>query len=161
MSAVLQSAEIELNGHAVVFRRATPYDVEGVTQLGLEALAKFGDDRLVVDENKVREVAREVISGAGNYCCVAERDGRIVAAVSALVHEQIFHERKVATVVQFYSKEPGAGVRLMREFLRWARSRPGIKSIVWTVEANARPAIGKLLARLGMHEEHPVWVEIK
>lgn len=146
---------------AIVYRRATPHDIDGVTRLGLEALQRDPYPTLRIDASKVREMARLVISGAGNYCHVAEKDGKVVAAVSALIQPCMFYERQQANVVQFYTREPGAGLPLIRDFLRWARSRPAIKLIVFTLEVRADPRIGKLMKRLGLDAELPVWMEAR
>ena len=140
----------------VVIRRAAPADISGVAALGIEALEKNGYEELVIDPAKVREMARLVVTGAGNYCLVAVRQGEVVGAVSALVVEQMFYERKVANVIQFYSREPGAGLALLRTFLRWVRGRPAIKSVMFCLEVHADPRVEKLLRLLGMKNEFPV-----
>jgi len=137
-------------------RRAVPGDIEGVAALGIEALEKNGYEELVIDPKKVLEMARLVVTGAGNYCLVASRQGKIVGAVSALVQEQLFYERKVANVVQFYCTAPGVGVQLLREFLSWVRGRPAIKSVMFCLEIHADPRVAKLLRLLGMQNEFPV-----
>jgi ribosomal protein S18 acetylase RimI-like enzyme len=144
----------------VIIRRAKPQDAEGVAKLGLEALERNGYDRLVIDPDKVRNVARLVLT-APNYCVVAEKGGEIIGAVSALVHENLFYERKQCSVVQFYCREPGVGVTLIRSLLEWARSRPVIKMISFTLEVRADPRIAVLLRRLGLASEFPVMAEFR
>jgi hypothetical protein len=73
----------------------------------------------------------------------------------------LFHERKQATVIQFWTTAPGAGAPLIRHFLQWARSRRAIKSIVFTVEGGADPRIVKLLKRMGLRQELPVMMETR
>lgn len=144
-----------------MIRPATPHDVEKVVALGVEALEKHGYEGLVISRERCRNVAVECISGASHFAWVAEEAGEIVAAVLALVHPLMFYERNQATVVQFYSKRPGAGIKLLRQFLTWARGRRAIKSIVFTVEHEADPRIGKLLQRLGLKLELPVYMETR
>jgi hypothetical protein len=116
---------------------------------------------LRIDPGKVRQTARECVTGAGNFCWVSEIDGEVVASVAAVVHDLTFYERKQASVIQFYSVQPGEGIKLMRIFLEWARKRPAIKLIAFTLEAQADPRIGKLLKRLGLSHELPVYMEVK
>lgn len=151
-----QTAEAPL-----VIRRARPADIPGVAKLGINGLLSDPYEQLVIDEQKVKDAARLVVSGAGNYCVVADRDGEIVGAVSALVHDCMFYERKQASVIQFFTTEPGAGAPLIRVFLRWARSRPAIKLITFTLEVRADPRIGKLLRRMGLTEALPVYMEVR
>jgi len=145
----------------VILRRARPDDITAVANLGIEAMRADPYPRMKISVDRVRAVARDVISGSGNFCCVAEVNGQVVAAVSALIHDCLFYEGKQASVVQFYTRMPGVGAPLIRAFLKWARGRSAIKSIVFTLEVRADPRIGKLLARMGLREELPVFMEIR
>jgi hypothetical protein len=106
-----------------LLRPAKPNDLEGLIALGIEALESDPYPNLVISRDKVREMAVECMSGAQNFCWVCDVDGEVRGAVSAIVHDMMFYERRQATVIQFYCKEPGQGVQLLREFLKWARSR--------------------------------------
>lgn len=143
----------------IEIRPATLSDVDGIAALGLEALGN--PDGLRVSREKVYEAARECISSRTNYAGVVVQDGEVVGALCAFVHELMFFERKQASVIQFYCKAPGEGIKLIRDFLAWARSRPMIKMIAFTLECDADPRIGKLLQRLGFDEEMPVWAYTK
>ncbi len=145
----------------MIIRRANTNDIPALVSLGIEALETDPYENLVISREKVEAMALELVTGAGNVSFVAEKDGEVVAAVSALVHEMAFYERKQASVVQFYTREPGAGLPLIREFLKWARSRRIIKMIVFTLEVQADPRIGKLLKRLGLSNELPVYMELR
>ena len=118
----------DVRSGALTLRRGNYYDIGAINALGLEALKKFGDPRLRINPHKVAEMSRRVMH-PGNYCHVAERDGKVVAAVSAIVEPMLFHERMCASVVQFFAPREtaaGAGILLLRDFLKWARSRHGI-----------------------------------
>jgi len=145
----------------VIIRPATPDDIQAITDLGLEALMNDAYPNLVIDKDKVKAMATECVSAATNFSWVTEVDGKIVAAVSAIVTDMMFYERKQANVVQFYTTVPNAGLPLIREFLRWSRNRRVIKLICFTLESNADPRIGKLLRSLGLKEELPVWMELR
>lgn len=145
----------------MIIRAANPSDIPAITALGIEALEKDAFPSMVIAPDKVEAMALECVSSASNFAWVAEENGKVVAAVSALVHELMFYERKQASVVQFYTTYPGAGIKLIREFLRWARSRRVIKMICFTLEVDADPRIGKMMKRLGLKEELPVWMELR
>ena len=142
-------------------RAATLADVDSIVALGMEALERNPYPGLLVSRSKVKEVAVECISQNCNFAWVEEEDGVVVGAVCAMVHEMTFHERQQATVVQFYSTKPNKGVRLIREFLKWARGRRTIKMICFTLECKADPRVGKLLNRLGLKQELPVYMELR
>lgn len=139
------------------FRAAKPMDATGIVALGLEALRMDADPLLVISEERVCRVTRECISNPGDFVWVAVQDGKIVASVAAMVTDMLFHERRQANVIQFYSQVPGAGMPLLRELVKWYRSRPVLKLLLFTLEHRADPRIGKLLRRLGLQVELPVY----
>ena len=141
-------------------RKAVQDDIPEIVSLGVEALTKHSYPGLEISRIKVFNTAVECVTSERNFCYVSEKDGKIVAAVSALVHPMLFHERQQASVLQFYSVSPGEGVKLMRELMRWVDSRPGIKMVCFTMEATADPRIGTLLSRLGLQTELPVYIKI-
>lgn len=143
----------------MIYRKAKPDDIPVIVDLGMEALQQGAYERLVISRERVEAVARECVSAASNFAWVAEKDGVVVAAVCALVHPCMFYERNQATVVQFYTRVPGAGLPLLRQFLRWARGRPGIKMKVFTLEHDADPRVCLLLQRLGLKTALPTYIE--
>ncbi len=144
-----------------LIRKATPSDISDVVRLGIEALNIDPYEQLRICEDKVKELARECISAPCHFCWVAEKDGEIVGAVSAIVHPMAFYERSQASVVQFYCKDPGQGVKLIRELLKWVDTRPAIKMVCFTLECRSDPRIGKLLKRLGLQNELPIYMSMK
>ncbi len=144
-----------------IIRPAVIRDLNGVCALGIEALNDDPLPNLVIKPEGVRKLAIDCISSASNFCWVCEKDGKIVGAVSAIVYEMAFYERRQCEVVQFYCKEPGEGVKLIREFLKWARSRRIIKLILFTLERGADPRIGKMLRRMGLDSELPMFMEVR
>ena len=144
-----------------MIRQAALKDLPAVVSLGIEALETDPYPGLVISPDRVKAVATDCISSACNFAWVSEVEGDVVAAVCAQVHDMQFYERKQATVVQFYTRHPGAGIPLIRKFLKWARSRGAIKLIVFTLECRADPRIGSMLERMGLSVELPVYLEIK
>ena len=144
-----------------LIRKATPSDISDVARLGIEALNIGAYDNLRICKDKVLAIATECVSAPCNFCWVAEKDNEIVGAVSALVHPMAFYERSQASVVQFYCTDPGQGVKLIRELLHWVDTRPAIKMVCFTLECKVDPRIGKLLKRLGLQNELPVYMNIK
>lgn len=141
-------------------RKAKPDDIQAIIDLGLEALEVNAYDNLVISKVKMFSLATDCISSSNNFAYVAVKNDIIVGAVCALVHSMLFYERSQASVIQFYCKTPGLGIKLLREFMKWTKSRPIIKMVCFTLEAKADPRLGKLLIRLGLHEELPVYLKI-
>lgn len=139
-------------------RKAVLGDIDQILELAMEALNDNAYPGLVIDRVKLYNLATQCISAATNFAWVAEKDTKIVAAVLAIVQPMMCYEKSQASVVQFYSKVSGAGVKLIRKFIKWVKSRPVIRIICFTLEVQADPRIGKLLNRLGFSNELPVYM---
>lgn len=135
-------------------------DIPGVVKLGIEAMNNSPNTELKISVQKISEMAVELVSSKKHFCWVAKTNGDVVAVVSAYVHPMMFYEDEQASVVQFYSKEPGAGIKLIRSLLSWVEERPEIKATLFTLECGADPRIGKLLSRMGFKQELPAYVKI-
>lgn len=143
-------AHVDRN-HLVV-RRAAYTDVSAIVDL---AVAAVSADPLPVrvDKHAMADKARQMICGNQHFIRVAAVDGEVVACVAAEVGPGWWHERMAAAVLMFYTRRPGAGVPLLREFRRWLAERPGIKYASFFLEPNADPRIGVLLDRLGFNRK--------
>jgi hypothetical protein len=142
-----------------MIRPARPQDVPAIVRLGMAALNESPYPTLRISEAKVIEVAKACVSSPQHFAWVAEVEGEVRGAVTAFVDDCLFYERKQANVVQFYAREaPGEGIKMIRELMRWARARPVIKMVCFTLEVSADPRIGKLLSRMGLKAELPVYV---
>lgn len=131
-----------------MIRKAAPNDLQDIVNLRIKAVKDL--PRLLISRDRIFTLTRECVSGAQHFAWVAEKDGVIGGVILAIVHPNMSHERCCATIVELYSELPGEGVNLLREFLRWARRRPIIKRIVFNIERESDPRLGKLLARLGL-----------
>jgi hypothetical protein len=144
-----------------MIRRARPDDLVKIVELGIEALEKADHPGMVISREKIEAIAKQCISSPKDFVWVAERGEMVMGAVCARTHDNLFFERQQATVVMCYCLIPGEGIKLLREFLRWARSRPIIKVISFTPEINSDPRIGKMLGRLGLRKFLTTYIEIK
>lgn len=142
-----------------MIRVAVPDDIPYIVELGIEALTLHPYEKLRISRERCFNMARECVSSSRNFAYVSEVDGEVKGAVLVLVHELMFHERHQASVIMFYCKQPGDGIKILREFLRWAKTRRMIKLIMFTLERDADPRIGSLLKRLGLSNEHPVYIQ--
>lgn len=145
----------------IVLRKAVPDDIHAVTDFGVEVLNLDPYENLAISRVKVYSMVTECISSSSNFAWLAEKDGKIVGAVGALVHPMMFYEGSQATVVQFFCTSPGDGIKLLRKFMSWVESRRAIKMTCFSLEVNADPRIGKLLNRLGLSSELPVYIKIR
>lgn len=135
----------------IVCRKAKLEDIPAIVDIAVESVSR---DPLPVkiDRNAMAETAHTCLNPA-HFMWVAEQDGKVVASVAACVQTSFWFEKLQCSVLLYYSRVPGAGLPLMREFARWVKSRSAIKVAVLELEPGADPRLIKFLRRVGFNRE--------
>jgi hypothetical protein len=134
-----------------ICRRAKLTDVDDIVEIAVESVSR---DPLPVkiDREAMAAMARECMNPA-HFMWVAEEDGKVVAAVAAHVSPGFWFQKLQASVLLYYTRKPGAGLPLLREFARWVKSRSAIKIAVFELEPGVDPRLVRFLKKLGFGRE--------
>jgi hypothetical protein len=84
---------------------------------------------------------------------VADHDGKVVAAFAACVQQGFWFHKLQCSVLLYYTRVPGAGTPLMREFAKWVKSRSAIKLAIIELEPGADLRLVRFFKRLGFTRE--------
>lgn len=112
-----------------MIRPATPSDLPAIKALLLCALDESAQALPAYDEARVERVLEILMNSGHGYCKVLVADegaeaGQIVGLLMGVLVELWYSRARQATDLLFYLK-PGyrgrGGLRLLRDFLRWAR----------------------------------------
>jgi N-acetylglutamate synthase-like GNAT family acetyltransferase len=135
----------------IVCRKAKLDDIPAIVDIAVESVSH---DPLPVKINReaMADTARTCLNPA-HFMWVAEQDGKVVASVAACVQESFWFSKLQCSVLLYYTRVPGAGIPLLREFARWVKSRSAIKVAVLELEPGADPRLVKFLNRLGFARE--------
>jgi N-acetylglutamate synthase-like GNAT family acetyltransferase len=135
----------------IVCRKAKLEDVPAIVDIAVESVSR---DPLPVKINRdaMADTARNCLNPA-HFMWVAEQDGKVVASVAACVQQSFWFDKLQCSVLLYYTRVPGAGVALLREFAKWVKSRSAIKVAVLELEPNADPRLVKFLKRVGFERE--------
>ena len=135
----------------IVCRRAKLEDVPAIVDIAVESVSR---DPLPVkiDRDAMAETARTCLNPA-HFMWVAEQDGKVVASVAACVQPSFWYQKLQCSVLLYYTRAPGAGLPLLREFARWVKSRSAIKVAVLELEPGADARLVKFMKRLGFDRE--------
>ena len=95
------------------------------------------------------ETTREAIASKQHFVWVSEIEGEVVGAVGAMSERSFWYERQQCSVMLYYTRKPGEGIKLLRQFGKWVKSRPVIKVAVIELEPETDPRMLKLLDRIG------------
>lgn len=132
----------------MIYRRAAPFDVPAIVEIAVESVSR---DPLPVkiDREAIAETVRQALNPA-HFAWVAEDDaGNVVAAVGAMTQRSFWFRGLQCSVLLYYTRVPGAGAVLLREFARWVKSRSAIKVAVLELEPNTDIRMVRFLRRLG------------
>jgi len=131
-----------------MIREATLADVPAIVDLAVESVTQ-NPLPVKICRDSMAETAIESISGNRHFVWVSELDGEVVAAVGAMSERSFWYERQQCSVMLYYTRVPGEGVKLLRQFGKWVESRPVIKVAVIELEPESDPRLLKFLSRIG------------
>lgn len=139
-----------------MIRKAVPSDIPGISSLAVEALSIDPYEELVINRDRVKDLARECVSSASHFSWVSEKDGELQGAMLAYNSPMEFYERNSAAVLMFYSPN-GDGMKLLAEFMRWVKSKRIIKQVQFTWERKGDPRVLNVLkSRYGFKDDVPL-----
>ena len=129
-------------------RKATYRDITAIVDIAVESVMR---DPLpvTVDREAMREMAMQCLNPAHFMWVGEDESGNVVAAVAAMTQKSFWYRGLQCSVLLYYTRKPGAGAALLREFARWVRSRSGIKVAVLELEPNVDLRLVRFLKRLG------------
>ena len=132
----------------MIFRPAKINDIPGMIELAVESVSR---DPLPVRISRpaMNDTLKGVVGHPSHFAWVGEEDGRIESAVVATVSHGFWFERQQASVLMFYTRKPGGGLPLLRQFARWVKDRPAIKIAVFELEPYMDERFVRMFTRLG------------
>lgn len=131
-----------------MIRKATLADIPAIVDIAVESVNQ-NPLPVRVCRDSMAETTREAVSSNQHFVWVSEIDGKIVAAVGAMSERSFWYERQQCSVMLYYTRVAGEGVKLLREFARWIKSRPAIKIAVLELEPQADARLIRFLGKLG------------
>lgn len=133
------------------YRKAKAADIPAIIDIAIESVSR--DPMPVKIDRPAMAAMGAMLLNPAHFLWVAEQDGVIVGAVAALVQPGFWFQKLQCSVLLYYTRVPGAGIPLMREFARWVKSRSGIKLAIIELEPGADPRMLKFMKRLGFTRE--------
>lgn len=141
-----------------MIRPAEEQDIPALIDLAIEALSIDPYETLVISHTRVRACVEECVYRHSHFAWVSEAEGIIQGALGAMVAPLMMYERQQAQIVMWYCKQPGDGIKLMREFLRWVKGRPLVRQVIYGMERRGDVRIRHLVLRAGFQEALPTFI---
>ena len=131
-----------------MIREAKPSDAKAIVDLAIESVSA-NPIPVNIDRDSMLETTRDAISGPAHFVWVSEIDGEVVGCVGAVCEKSFWFERQQCSVLLYFTKKPGEGLKLIKKLAEWIKSRPVIKVAVMELEPEADPRLVKYLQKIG------------
>lgn len=136
----------------IVCRKAKMGDLPAIVDLACESVSR---DPLPVkvDREAMLETGKSLLNPAHFLWVAEDESGNVVGSVAACAQQSFWYRGLQCSVMLYYTRVPGAGAALLREFARWVKSRSGIKVAVLELEPNTDIRMIRFLRRLGFERK--------
>lgn len=134
-----------------MIRKAVPKDMNSIVDLAIESVSR-NPLPVIIDRDAMKDQALACM-GPAHFLWVSEIDGEVVGAVAAYTQPSFWHERNVCSVLLYFTRVPGEGIKLLRELASWVKSRPAIKVCMMEMEPETDPRLIRFMRRLGFTRE--------
>ena len=135
----------------MIYRKATVNDMPAIVDIAVESVSR-NPLPVRIDRQAMMDTVKAALA-PNHFCWVCEDEDKVVAAFVACTMPGFWFERQSCSVLLYYTRKPGRGIGLIREFARWVKSRPAIKMAIFELEPDADPRLVKLLVRLGFDRQ--------
>jgi len=136
-----------------MIRPATLMDVEAIFSEAIFQQRIY--ENLKPNQEKIRKGIIEAISTAKHFVWVSvNKQNQPRGVLIGLTSENLWAQRQNCNIVMWVSDIPGDGVKLLRQFREWIRSRRAIKVAGFAPDTNTiDPRVWKLAEMMGF-ERH-------
>jgi hypothetical protein len=136
----------------MIYRKAKFSDVDAIVEI---AVVSVSNNKLPVniDREAMARMAKACMNPAHFLWVAEDENGKVVAAFAACVQKSFWYDKMQCSVLLYYSLVKGAGIKLIREFAAWVKSRSAIKVAVVELEPTVDPRLVVFFKRLGFARE--------
>ncbi len=145
-----------------MIRDAKVEDWTQLVALGETLLAKTPYSGIELDRQQTLRVYGQCLSSALGFAKVAEQNGEITGLMLGLVDRLWWSKARFASDLIFYCTDGRSGVPLLRAFVSWAWTIPGVVEISCAQSSALKVGqTGKLYQRLGFKKAGGLWTLTK
>jgi len=136
----------------MIYRKAKFQDIPAIVEI---AVVSVSNNKLPVniDREAMARMAQACMNPAHFLWVAEDENGKVVAAFAACVQKSFWYDKMQCSVLLYYSLVKGAGIKLIREFAAWVKSRSAIKVAVVELEPTVDPRLVVFFKRLGFVRE--------
>lgn len=136
----------------MIYRKAKFQDVPAIVEIGVISVSNHKLP-VNIDREAMARMAQACMNPAHFLWVAEDETGKVVAVFGACVQKSFWYDKMQCSVLLYYSLVKGAGIKLIREFANWVKSRPAIKVAVVELEPTVDPRLITVFKRLGFARE--------
>lgn len=135
-----------------MIRPATMTDLNAI--IGIASFEALRYEKLHADADKIRRLIIMAISSAKHFCWVSENENDIKGVIVGVTSRNLWAQRQNCLVTLWTSEIVGDGVKMMRKFIEWVKSRRIIR-VAGIVPDNNEidPRVWSLVERIGFEKQ--------
>lgn len=101
------------------------------------------------NDNSIKKLFDECVSGARNFALVSVVGGEIVGCLFAISYDHLWAQKQSSCVVLWSCDKSGDGVRMLRQYREWIDSRPAIRRAGFQFDCEISERVFPVLERCG------------
>jgi hypothetical protein len=136
-----------------MIRKGTPHDLQAIIELGYRLCDRTHLAGIPRDRPAIAQTITDCMTSQFGCCLVADHGGKITGAIVGTAQQFWFSRRRQAIDLFFTAESPGDGLRLLKRFVDWGWSVPGVVEVAGAQSSGIeveRTAV--LYARLGFRQ---------
>lgn len=137
-----------------MIRPATVDDLPAILSLSKSLHSESRYQSLPYSGTKFGELLHRLIDSPDGMVAVAERDGRVIGTIAAIISEHYFADAIISYELGLYVDKPYrgtlAGYRLAKEYITWARSKNVDQIDMGITTGINEERTGRMYERLGL-----------
>lgn len=145
-----------------MIRQAQTEDWPALVELGERLIAKTPYSSLKLDRRQALQVYGQCLSSALGFAAVSEKDGQITGLLLGLVDRLWWSRARFASDLVFYCEDGRSGLPLLRRFVAWAWTVPGVVEVTCAQSSAINvEQTAKLYSRCGFTKVGDLWTQQK
>lgn len=112
-----------------MIRKGTFKDMQQLIELGYRLCDRTPLAHVSRDRPSISRTLSECMTSQFGCCFVAEHDGKITGAIVGFSQPLWFSTKRQVADLMFVAETPGDGPALLREFIDWGWSVPGVVEV--------------------------------
>lgn len=145
-----------------MIRNAQVEDWPRLVELGTRLIAKTPYRDLKLDREQTMHVYGQCMNSALGFAKVSERNGEVTGLLLGIVDRLWWSKSRYASDLIFYCEDGRSGLALMRAFIEWAWSVPGVVEVTCAQSSAIKTeAAAKLYQRCGFEQVGGLWTIIR